>query len=480
MPVKVRCAECDAEAAVPDAVVGRKVRCSKCGAQFVALSSTAVKSNGPQQAAAVTVVARRVGGRRTPPPPPPAQESGSVLWVVAAVFAMVLPVAGAAAFAYLKWDHGGDAGNAPGVSGKDGPVAVAPAERYGAIEIASKGVKYTCFEIAADRSKGINPLPVDSGSTNTNIVQGLGKTGRLDPAGLSESVAAARQWYDALRNKHNVPAQNIYVVGSSGLASPILDSKDIPPAQKEDRIAQCRTELSEAIKKALDKEMGFVTADEEAVHQIQGAIPPDELDVALLIDVGSGGTRGGYREGAGIVKKVKALGVKEFTRTAKEKGGASFSENAAALAPDQLRKPLQEQVERNPGLRARNKVYLIGGVVWVMATNLHPEKCDADHKYIGLSADDVARFATTLHDRPDFLTTFKAPESLDPESRKKVEKDVRRMVDTFSPEELVAGAEILKALSAELEFGKKELAFYRLGDIAWVVDYVAVKAKLKK
>ena len=55
------------------------------------------------------------------------------------------------------------------------------------------------------------------------------------------------------------------------------------------------------------------------------------------------------------------------------------------------------------------------------------------------------------------------------------------MRKNFGPEELLAGAEVLKALSEELDFAKKkELAFCRTGDIAWVVDYVAGQAKFKK
>jgi hypothetical protein len=492
MPVKVRCAECETEAAVPEAVVGRKVRCSKCGAQFVASPGNGVKGNGAvPPAAAVTVVARRVGGRPNRPPPPPPADTGSFLWVVAAVVALLLPIMFAAAFAYVKWDKGDHnspiaaAGGGNEVVG-GGAQPAAPRELYGAIEIASKGVKYTCFELSADRANELNPTPVADDSTDTNIVQGMDKSGHFDPARVSDSAAAARKFYDELTKNRGVRPDHVFVVGSSGLAGPVANRADLQPAERDDLIAKNRKDLGDAIRKAIDnKEMGFVNFDEEVGHQIEGVVPRADLDVSLLIDAGSGSTRGGYREGLGIIKTLKAPGVTEFqgtvARAVKDRGGASFADVAAELSEVQLRRPLRDQVESRPGLRAQDKVYLGGGIVWVMATYLHPEKCDAKHSYIGLSADDISRFADTVRANPDCLATLKPPDSLDVESRKKLEDDIRRMRKNFPPEALMAGAELLKALSAELDFAKKkELAFCRHSNVAWVMDYVASQARLKK
>ena len=45
----------------------------------------------------------------------------------------------------------------------------------------------------------------------------------------------------------------------------------------------------------------------------------------------------------------------------------------------------------------------------------------------------------------------------------------------FRASKLIAGAEVLKALSTALEFRKKNLFFYRYGDNVWMMEFVASK-----
>ena len=231
MPVKVRCPECESVAAIPDNLMGRKLKCSNCGNQFVASSPSGVKAAVPPPAGATTVVAKGVGGRPVPPPPP-VQAGGSIVWPVAAVFALLLPIAAAAGFAYLKWDRGSPVLPPETVVEGGGPEAAPPAARgelYGAIEVGSKGVKYTCFEVYPEKEHGENYRRVVNDSTNTNIVQGMDKTGQFDPKGLNDSVTAAHKFYDVLTKTYNVPPDRVFVVGSSGLDGAVAKPRSRSP-----------------------------------------------------------------------------------------------------------------------------------------------------------------------------------------------------------------------------------------------------------
>src|SRR5205823_2930811 len=143
--------------------------------------------------------------------------------------------------------------------------------------------------------------------------------------------------------------------------------------------------------------------------------------------------------------------IKSFGKQikAKSQGAESLSETAGRLAPGALHEPLQRHIERAPGLHSYDRVYLGGGVVWVMATCQHP--ADQSGSYVKLTVADIEAFAACLRKDPDFLKTFRPPADLDEKQREAVAKQVTKMREIFLSEELVAGAEILRALAAELK-----------------------------
>jgi hypothetical protein len=60
-----------------------------------------------------------------------------------------------------------------------------------------------------------------------------------------------------------------------------------------------------------------------------------------------------------------------------------------------------------------------------------------------------------------------------------VRKEVGRVQDTFAPNQLMAGAKVLEALSAEFELGEKEVFFFRKGRHAWPMGYLMKKAGIE-
>src|SRR5262249_5596475 len=158
--------------------------------------------------------------------------------------------------------------------------------------------------------------------------------------------------------EHNLPPEKVYVVGSSGLFGPIATMRD---KERVEYTAANKADLTEAVEKATGKRIDFVDVEQEVNLQVKGIIPERYLDASLYVDVGGGGTRGGYRESAGIVRKLEIPGVRGFRDAVKkEAAGRGFAEAAEALAPRELREPLRSQVDRNPGLRAADRVYLAG------------------------------------------------------------------------------------------------------------------------
>src|SRR5262249_11818620 len=150
-----------------------------------------------------------------------------------------------------------------------------------------------------------------------------------------------------------------------------------------------------------------------------------------------------------VMFESKGIGEYEnLVKKGKDKA-ESFVAAAERLAEKELCEPLRPDLERKRGLLNRKRIYLNGGITWVLTTFQHPD--DRKGNYVRLSARDIEDFAALLRRDPQQFPSLKLPESMDAEVRKQVEKDLAKMQDIFSPERLIAGTEVLRALSREMK-----------------------------
>src|SRR5262245_41629351 len=332
--VKVRCpnASCNTLSQVPDGFVGRKVRCKTCKTVFVAAPLEEPARASQADGGVITVVARRVGqksasgarasvlGKETmltggeplpssPPAPPAAGKAGMVL---AAVMALVLPVLAAGGYVgYQWWNSGG--------STVSGAAASAPGETYGGIEIGSSGVKATVIELFSHPEYGFDYRRIAKKSLDTKLIAGLDKTGQFDRAALDDTVNAVGAFFKEMTKEHQLPAERVFIVGGSGLFKPIRDRKDLPDTRKAELTAKNQTALTEAVEKATGKKMDFIDVRKEVELMIDGLVRKKHLSSAVLIDVGTSATRGGYRDPSGLYVTFEAPGAGGFEAKVKEK-----------------------------------------------------------------------------------------------------------------------------------------------------------------
>jgi hypothetical protein len=67
------------------------------------------------------------------------------------------------------------------------------------------------------------------------------------------------------------------------------------------------------------------------------------------------------------------------------------------------------------------------------------------------------------------------------ERRDWLKDEYARMRAAFSsPERLIAGAEILQALSMELQLSRRSVWFYRHSDFAWLASYIDDRRRLRQ
>jgi type III secretion system FlhB-like substrate exporter len=349
-------------------------------------------------------------------------------------------------------------------------------ELHGGIEIGSKGVKAIALRIAGE-ADNYSVKIIYAEVVNTTLAQT--KDGNFTPAAIHDTVNAVQRFHQRMRQEYRIPAEQIHVVVSSGV------------------IGKNSQELSAEIAKITGQTPPFLDVDTEVQLTIAGAVPKryksgqtwqDNRSISVLIDVGSGNTKGGYQQlrqvtvgSAGYdyvtwgIPKGTITFFNEINNAAGESADyKTFVNHSAALAKDSIRSPLRSEAARKPGLLNRRKVYLSGGIVWAMATLLHPENRQS---FTPLTVDDINTFYNRATTNPEALLDTDLSRIANATLRQEAEREVETVRNTFTPKNLIAGAEILRAVAVEMNLTGKRMYFARYGHLAWILSYVRLQAE---
>jgi len=302
-----------------------------------------------------------------------------------------------------------------------------PSNLFGVIEVGASGIKGAVVQTSSnkDEMQVINKLEPDNKTP-------------INPDTLNETGEAINKMFLTIKD-NSVPAEHIYIVGSSSVA-------------KVDH----REKLKNLVQEKTGKEMDFINAEQEATLIFNGIVPLNQRGQVLTVDIGSGNTKGAYIEKENLLTFELAWGTKSFTKKVDdEKRTDDFKNIAGNLRRKILIPQIQEIVKQKSRLKSLNQVYLSGGIVWAMTTIMYP---DNQAKLIKITAEDINVFYDKLN---------KNPESLNP--------GLSKIQQVFSVNQLVAGAEILKAISDELCFNSKTLFFNKDALHAWPLGYIEGK-----
>ncbi len=357
---------------------------------------------------------------------------------------------------------------------------------HGGVEIGASGVKAVAIRVITV-DEGYEADEIYSPKVaNTYVMQGVEKTNRLSPEPIKDTALAVDSFCRQMIEK-GVPSDQIYVVGSSGLRANNL------------------ADLAHEVKEIAGREMTFLNVNDEVAFTISGAVPKytrdysgkgkyrkvrrrDNRGRSILLDIGSGNTKGGYQERSSptgaVDYRIITFGIPFGTKTLADKVSGAlatgvtdfvFAAKAQEVGQEVISQPLAIELERKPALVNRPRVYLTGGIVWALATLMHPQNRSP---YVTLTATDIDRFYNeALRDPQKLLNPDLS--RLDAETREKADSDINAIRSTFSTRQLLAGAEILKTLSSNFRFAdpQKALRFVRKGYIAWILRYVNLKSR---
>jgi len=322
---------------------------------------------------------------------------------------------------------------------------------YGGVEIGSKGVKAIALELSMSNEELYDIKELFRESINTTIISGVKETGAFSLDGIEETAQAVKTLINKIKGK-GVPAENIFIIASSAISS--VKNKEA---------------LSDKIKELTGYNTNFLTTKDEVLYNIAGALPAKYYYNSIVVDIGSGNTKIGYLEKVADNINVKSFeipyGSVSLTEEAKKRGNLNKGLNE--VLNREVITILKKEVQKNPAYINRNNVFLLGGAVWALTTLQKPEQID--ESYVKLTTKNIEDFLNIVRKNPDKALNPDISK-LKPEIKQQAQKQIEKVKDVFTPDNLNSGLSLLNTISRELKFSSKQLMFPRYGN--WLIGFV--------
>ena len=330
-------------------------------------------------------------------------------------------------------------------------VEQAGSNLYGVIEIGSSGVKAEVVQKLPAEAEGTYDLEPREEDIEPKDVD------PINPRAQGETVEAVTGTFLEMQRRFAIPCEHIVIYGSSGFASKATNGEV----------------LVEEIESTIGRDVDLISEADEATYVFKAVVPPHRLNEVVMIDVGSGNTKGAYLDGSGEGAAngtfSVGFGTKSFTTAVDEARGAEdFIEAAEKLKVDAVMPEVRGVMAGHPALDGKPRVYLAGGISWALTTLVRPcgieQVIETDgelaSEFAPLSAEDINTF---------YINAIRDPKTLfspdlsacDEEMAERVKGDIETIRDkVFTVDQLTGGAEVLRALSTEMDFSDKAAIFF--------------------
>jgi hypothetical protein len=336
-------------------------------------------------------------------------------------------------------------------------------ELYAGIDVGSKGVKLSIIGVTVSPKKGLTYTLKKSMSINT-------EPSALTPQAIKETAQAVKVLVDTATVRNNVVSDRMFIILSSGLK------------QATDKQAGKEAELIAAMKEALknpSQKIDIISAEDEAKFGALAMVAPELHISSSLMDIGGGNMKGGYLLNRNKFESVNfPYGTKAFVKIVKKKLPDANLEEYTKGVNEEVKvvgEELSLELNRKVGFKNRKNVFLLGGIVFVMNTFLHPERANIVGRPVEVSIDDVRKFRQMSASSYEELINPDFSRITDPAIRQVAEEDVKNITTKiYNQPDIIAGAALLETLIKEMNRDGVQKRFYFIkgGDVAWISGYV--------
>jgi hypothetical protein len=346
---------------------------------------------------------------------------------------------------------------------------------FGGIEVGTKSIK----AIVIQRSEPDGRIKIVFNEVINKSFATI-RDGKFTPETIGVISQTVENLYRRMLQQYQVLPEQTYIIGCSDLSVSNTD------------------ELKINISYRTGKNVNLLDMQTEASFNIAGTIPRrhqdratwfDNRGMSVLIDVGTWDTKGGYQQirMAPMGKPDYMFytfgipqGTINFSNEVEEKAGKGadirkFAYQAQLLSKESVQEALKTEVGKRPGLLNRKKVYLSGGIVWAMVALLFPEDRQA---LVPIKVSDINDFYNRAVNDMQALLYPKLTQIRISRTRTEAVKELEAVRNTFSPENLVAGAEMLRTVAKAFNLNAKnrEIVFARFSNLSLLLSYLRLQA----
>ncbi len=330
---------------------------------------------------------------------------------------------------------------------------------WAGIEVGSRTTKAVVIEIFPQGSREDYKVK-EFQEVNTALGSGVVNK-KFSQEAINQTADAVVTLHNGMLAKHGtngLKSDRFYVIASSGVKSRGTNISDLAK-----RIAELLPDV---------RKLDPIEAKDEIGYTIRGTIPSEDLKDALSIDIGGGNTKYGFvRSGwhdidTGSVSGSGALAsaISEKLRDKQFQNDSHRHAEFHRAAKEKFQEELSNwRTNKTDGFERRRKIYLTGGIPYVLVTMLQFTKNDSGDIEIENPDNAFGAFRDrVLGADPYVPTKGGAPDQF------------LQLKQNFPQDHLIAGSAILDVLAAEkpFELKSKSLRFSTKGLEAFISRYV--------
>ncbi len=333
---------------------------------------------------------------------------------------------------------------------------------YAGVEIGAKGVKFSVIEVILTKEREYDYSLKGDTAMNTDAAS-------LSYQSEKETSDAITVALDIIKNRYHVPAKRTYIVISSGL------KQELDKYNKVDYFANVirPADMDPIIK------IAYVTATQEAELSFMGIVPQRNRSNTDQLDIGSGNTKGGFINGNKVFIPVTfPLGTKSFQRLIEEKPQADLKEylnTAEQIIRDSLGRAIMYAFATKSEFRSKDIVYLSGGIVWAIASLMHPQNVNSN--YLEITSRDISEFRKLIYSNYDEVTRPDITLISNTEDARASVKNINRVLKTYDQKAMMAGAILLDEIIKQINIVNpaKKFMFPKYAYVGWISGYIIKK-----